>query len=47
MNSPILTELYVRAGNSKAKRVQFVTICSSLDIDDPQPAITLMMEHEN
>jgi hypothetical protein len=39
--------LYVRNGDQQAKRVQLIAICSALDIDEPQPAITLMMEHED
>jgi hypothetical protein len=39
--------LYVRNDNRSAKRVQLVAVCSALDIDDPQPAITLMLETEN
>ena len=39
--------LHVRNGDHEAKRVQLMAICSALDIDDPSPAITLMMEHED
>lgn len=39
--------LHVHNGQRRAKRVQLVAVCSSFDIDDPRPAITLLMEHED
>jgi hypothetical protein len=35
--------LYVRNDNRRAKLVKLVALCGPLDIDDPQPAITVMM----
>ena len=35
--------LYVRNDNHRAKLVKLIATCSALDIDDPQPALTLMM----
>jgi hypothetical protein len=39
--------LYVRNDNRAAKLVKLIATCSALDIDDPQPAITLMMPDED
>jgi hypothetical protein len=39
--------LYVRNDNHRAKLVKLIATCSALDIDDPQPALTLMMPDEN
>jgi hypothetical protein len=39
--------LYVRNGNYPARLVKLVTQCGPLDIDDPQPAITVMMPDED
>jgi hypothetical protein len=39
--------LYVRNDNHRAKLVKLIAVCSALDIDDPQPALTLMMADEN
>jgi hypothetical protein len=38
--------LYVRNDNHRAKLVKLIATCSALDIDDPQPALTLMMADE-
>lgn len=35
--------LYVRNDNRRAKLIQLVALCGPLDIDDPQPAITVLM----
>jgi hypothetical protein len=35
--------LYVRNDNVRSRLVRLVAVCGGLDIDDPQPAITLMM----
>ena len=35
--------LYVRNDNHRAKLVKLIASCGALDIDDPQPAITVMM----
>jgi len=35
--------LYVRNDNHRAKLVKLIATCSALDIDDPQPALTLML----
>ena len=39
--------LYVRNDDRAAKLVKLIAVCSALDIDDPQPAITLMMPGED
>ena len=39
--------MYVRNDNHRAKLVKLIATCSALDIDDPQPAITLMMPDED
>jgi len=39
--------LYVRNDNRRAKLVKLVALCGPLDIDDPQPAITVMMPDED
>ena len=39
--------LYVRNDNHRAKLVKLIVVCSALDIDDPQPALTLMMPDED
>ena len=39
--------LYVRNDNYRAKLVKLIAQCGPLDIDDPQPAITVMMPDED
>ena len=39
--------LYVRNDNHRAKLVKLIAVCSALDMDDPQPALTLMMPDED
>ena len=39
--------LYVRNDNTRAKLVKLIATCGPLDIDDPQPAITVMMPDED
>ena len=39
--------LYVRNDNRPARLVKLVAICGPLDIDDPRPAITVMMPDED
>ena len=39
--------LYVRNDNRRPRLVQLVAACGALDIDDPQPAITVMMPDED
>jgi hypothetical protein len=39
--------LYVRNDNRAPKLVKLIAVCSALDIDDPQPAITLMLPDED
>ena len=39
--------LYVRNDNRRPKLVKLVAVCSARDIDDPQPAITVMMPDED
>ena len=38
---------YVRNDNQRAKLVKLIATCGPLDIDDPQPAITLQMPGED
>lgn len=39
--------LYVRNDNRRAKLVKLVAVCGPRDIDDPSPAITVMMPDED
>ena len=39
--------LYVRNDNRAAKLVKLIAQCGPLDMDDPQPAITVMMPDED
>ena len=39
--------LYVRNDNRAAKLVKLIASCGALDIDDPQPAITVMLPDED
>jgi hypothetical protein len=39
--------LYVRNDNRAAKLVKLIAVCSALDMDDPQPAITIMLPDED
>ena len=39
--------LYVRNDNHRAKLVKLIAQCGPLDIDDPQPAITILMPDED
>ena len=39
--------LYVRNDNRAARLIKLVATCGPLDIDDPQPAITVMMPDED
>src|ERR1700722_3869091 len=39
--------LYVRNDNRRASLVKLIATCGALDIDDPQPAITVMMPDED
>jgi hypothetical protein len=38
--------LYIRNDNHRAKLVKLIATCGPLDMDDPQPAITVMMPEE-
>jgi hypothetical protein len=38
---------YVRNDNRAARLVKLIATCSALDIDDPQPAITILMPDED
>ena len=38
---------YVRNDNRAARLVKLIATCSPLDIDDPQPAITILMPGED
>jgi hypothetical protein len=39
--------LYVRNDNHRAKLVKLIATCGAMDINDPQPAITVMMPDED
>ena len=39
--------LYVRNDDVRSRLVKLVAVCGPLDMDDPQPAITLMMPDED
>jgi hypothetical protein len=39
--------LYVRNDQHRAKLVKLIATCGPLDIDDPQPAITVMLPDED
>src|SRR5512147_2746139 len=39
--------LYVRNDNHRSRLVKLVAVCGPLDIDDPSPAITVMMCDED
>lgn len=39
--------LYVRNDNHKPRLVKLIATCGPLDMDDPQPAITVMMPDED
>ena len=39
--------LYVRNDNHRAKLVKLIATCGALDIDDPQPAITVALPDED
>jgi hypothetical protein len=39
--------LYVRNDSRSARLVKLIAVCGSLDIDNPQPAITVMMSDED
>jgi hypothetical protein len=43
----IPVELYVRNDNRAARLVKLIATCGALDIDDPQPAITVAMPDED
>ena len=39
--------LYVRNDNKAPRLIKLVAICGALDIDDPQPAITILLPDED
>ena len=39
--------LYVRNDNRRPKLVKLIATCGTLDMDDPQPAITVMLPDED
>jgi hypothetical protein len=39
--------LYVRNDTQRARLIKLIATCGPLDIDDPQPAITIMMLDED
>ena len=43
----IPVELYVRNDNRAAKLVKLIAQCGPLDLDDPQPSITIMLPSED
>ena len=45
--SRIPVALYVRNDNRAARLVKLIATCGPLDMDDPQPAITVMMPDED
>ncbi len=45
--SRIPVALYVRNDNRKAKLIKLIAMCGPLDLDDPQPAITVMLPDED
>ncbi|PTX92322.1 hypothetical protein DB354_13345 [Opitutus sp. ER46] len=45
--SRIPFQLYVRNDNRKARLVNLVAECGAMDVDDPSPAITVMLPDED
>ena len=43
----LMFALYVRNDNRAAKLVKLIATCGPLDLDDPQPAITVMLPDED
>jgi len=43
----IEVRLYVRNDNRKPRLVNLTAVCCALDMDDPQPAITVMLPDED
>jgi hypothetical protein len=39
--------LYVRNDNHKPRLIKLIAVCGALDMDDPQPAITVMLPDED
>jgi hypothetical protein len=39
--------LYVRNDNRAPRLVKLIATCGALDMDDPKPAITIMLPDEN
>ncbi len=39
--------LYVRNDNHRARLIKLIATCGPIDINDPQPAITIMMPDED
>ena len=39
--------LYVRNDNHRARLIKLIATCGPLDLDDPQPAITVMLPDED
>ena len=46
-SNPIQVSLRVRNDNRAARLVKLIANCGPMDIDDPQPAITVMMPDED
>ena len=43
----VAVALYVRNDNRQARLVKLIATCGALDIDDPQPTITVLLPDEN
>lgn len=43
----LLFALYVRNSNRSPKLARLIAACGPLDMDDPQPAITVMLPDES
>jgi hypothetical protein len=46
-HSRLPVALYVRNGNRRPQLVKLIAICGPLDMDDPQPSITIMLPTED
>ncbi len=40
-------KLWVRNSNQAAREIELLAVCSGLDIDDPSPAVTIMLPEED
>ena len=46
-NDRLPVALYVRNDNRAAKLIKLIATCGALDMDDPQPAITILLPDED